>query len=69
MCDEKRFRKEPSGAQVEVRNGVGDGLFTAYSHEENWALAHRILAPAFGPFAIREMFDGEILGFGCEESC
>ena len=27
-CDEKRFVKNPSGALEQVRNGVGDGLFT-----------------------------------------
>ena len=36
---------------------VGDGLFTAYTDEPNWAKAHRILVPAFGPIAIRGMFD------------
>lgn len=58
MCDEKRFIKQPSGGLLQVRNGIGDGLFTAFSFEENWGLAHRILMPAFGPLAIRDMFDG-----------
>ena len=43
---------------MQVRNGIGDGLFTAHNFEENWALAHRILMPAFGPLPIRDMFDG-----------
>ena len=56
ICDEKKYQKKPSGPLTQVRNGLGDGLFTAFSFEENWALAHRILMPAFGPFAIKEMF-------------
>jgi cytochrome P450/NADPH-cytochrome P450 reductase len=43
----------------QIRNGVHDGLFTAnYPGEENWAVAHRVLVPAFGPLNIRGMFDG-----------
>lgn len=61
LCDEKRFSKQPSGALMQVRNGTGDGLFTAFGGEENWGLAHRILMPAFGPMAIRDMFDGTFL--------
>lgn len=46
----------------EIRNGINDGLFTAnYPGEENWAIAHRILVPAFGPLMIRGMFDGGCL--------
>ncbi|EWC47314.1 hypothetical protein DRE_03433 [Drechslerella stenobrocha 248] len=56
-CDEKRFAKQVAGALEEVRNGVGDGLFTAYPGEENWGIAHRVLIPAFGPLTIRGMFD------------
>ena len=57
ICDEKRFYKRPSGTLAEVRNGVGDGLFTAFEDEESWGIAHRVLMPSFGPFAIRNMFD------------
>jgi hypothetical protein len=32
-------------------------LFTAHGHEPNWAIAHRILIPAFGPLSVRGMFD------------
>lgn len=28
VCDDKRFIKNPGGALGQVRNGVGDGLFT-----------------------------------------
>ena len=58
MCDESRFGKIVSGALFELREGVGSGLFTAHTDEKEWGIAHRILMPAFGPLAIREMFDG-----------
>ena len=32
-----------------IRDFAGDGLFTAYNEEPNWAKAHRLLMPAFGP--------------------
>ena len=72
VCDEKRFTKMVSGALDEIRNGVHDGLFTAYPGEHNWEIAHRVLMPgrvfmtslrarlmciAFGPLSIRSMFD------------
>jgi len=37
----------------EIRALAGDGLFTASDFEENWALAHRILMPAFSGKAIK----------------
>ncbi|KAF8606724.1 cytochrome P450 [Ceratobasidium sp. AG-I] len=55
--DEKRFHKAIGTALVEVRNLVADGLFTSYHGEKNWGIAHRILMPAFGPLAIKGMFD------------
>ncbi|PKS12428.1 hypothetical protein jhhlp_000634 [Lomentospora prolificans] len=55
-CDEKRFQKTISAALKEVRHGVHDGLFTAYNGSEDWAVAHRILMPAFGPLSIRNMY-------------
>lgn len=61
FCDEKRFTKTIIGAQEEVRNGVKDGLFSAYYGERNWGIAHRVLMPAFGPLSIEGMFDGNIL--------
>ncbi|KAJ3487812.1 hypothetical protein NLI96_g3280 [Meripilus lineatus] len=57
VCDEKRFRKSVNAPLIEVRNGLGDGLFTAFPDEPNWATAHRLLIPAFGAPAIRDMFD------------
>ena len=52
-----RFSKNIGAGLEQVRNGVGDGLFTAYPGEHNWQIAHRILMPAFGPITIRGMFD------------
>ncbi|KAF7794903.1 hypothetical protein EIP86_006046 [Pleurotus ostreatoroseus] len=54
--DEKKFSKTVTGPLVLVRNAVGDGLFTAYKDEPNWGVAHRLLMPAFGTNAIRDMF-------------
>jgi cytochrome P450 len=63
-CDESRFHKKVTGPLVELRAGAGAGLFTAYHGEHAWGVAHRILMPAFGPMAIREMFDGMQLSIG-----
>jgi cytochrome P450/NADPH-cytochrome P450 reductase len=57
LCDETRFSKRVQGALQHIRAVAGDGLFTAHSDEPNWGKAHRILVPAFGPIAIRGMFD------------
>ncbi|EJD54186.1 fatty acid hydroxylase [Auricularia subglabra TFB-10046 SS5] len=58
LCDEKRFHKNVQGSALElIRVLTGDALFTAYHGEENWAVAHRILVPAFGPASILGMFD------------
>jgi len=56
-CDETRFVKGINANLEQVRNGVGDGLFTAYHGEHNWAVAHRTLVPAFGPIGINNMYD------------
>ena len=58
MCDESKFRKVISGALCELRSATGSGLFTANADEKEWGIAHRVLMPAFGPMAIREMFEG-----------
>jgi len=57
VCDESRFDKRVSGALKNIRDFAGDGLFTARTDEPNWAKAHRLLMPAFGPLGIRGMFD------------
>lgn len=56
VCDESRFDKKVQGAVLQERDNAGDGLFTAYTQEPNWGLAHRILTPAFSPMALRGMF-------------
>ncbi|KAF2995803.1 hypothetical protein E8E13_000542 [Curvularia kusanoi] len=57
ICDEERFSKTVAAGLKQVRNGVHDGLFTAYGpQEENWGIAHRVLLPQLGPLAIRNMF-------------
>jgi len=60
LCDESRFDQKVDGALLHVRDFAGDGLFTARTEEPNWAAAHRILMPAFGPAALRGMFDGMV---------
>jgi unspecific monooxygenase len=47
LCDETRFHKALSPGLVALRDFAGDGLFTAYSDEPNWQLAHDLLRPAF----------------------
>ncbi|MFI1916610.1 cytochrome P450 [Nocardia sp. NPDC020380] len=53
LSDETRFFKQPGPALVLLRQGTGDGLFTAYSDEPNWAKAHNILLPAFSLGSMR----------------
>jgi cytochrome P450/NADPH-cytochrome P450 reductase len=57
VCDESRFGKKVHRPLEVIRDFAGDGLFTAYNEEPNWAKAHRLLMPAFGPLGIRSMFD------------
>jgi cytochrome P450 / NADPH-cytochrome P450 reductase len=57
LCDETRFDKQLTPVLLQVRNFAGDGLFTSRTEEPNWGAAHRILMPAFGPAALRTMFD------------
>ncbi|NRF65930.1 cytochrome P450 [Aquincola sp. S2] len=57
LCDESRFDKRVAGALKYIRDFAGDGLFTAKTDEPNWAAAHRLLMPAFGPIGVRGMFD------------
>lgn len=47
LCDETRFHKALSPGLVGLREFAGDGLFTAYSDEPSWQLAHDLLRPAF----------------------
>ncbi|MET9359735.1 cytochrome P450 [Streptomyces sp. NPDC006632] len=53
LADETRFSKGISKALDHVREFTGDGLFTAYNDEPNWAKAHDILMPAFALGSMR----------------
>lgn len=58
VCDETRFSKVIASILEQVRNGLNDGLGTAYGpQEKNWGIAHRILRQHLGPMAVRDMFD------------
>ncbi|KAH8103110.1 fatty acid hydroxylase [Cristinia sonorae] len=57
VCNEKRFLKSLPGPIAQTRAGIFDGLFTAYSDEPNWGIAHRLLMPVFNTASIRAMFD------------
>ena len=47
VCDEATWEKVLDGPLPRIRAFGGDGLFTAYNHEDNWHRAHRILTPGF----------------------
>lgn len=53
VADETRFRKGVSVVLENVREFAGDGLFTAYNEEPNWAKAHEVLMPAFALGSMR----------------
>jgi unspecific monooxygenase len=53
LCDEARFHKALSPGLVALREFAGDGLFTAYSDEPSWQLAHDLLRPAFTKSAMQ----------------
>ncbi|MFE7540820.1 bifunctional cytochrome P450/NADPH--P450 reductase [Streptomyces platensis] len=53
VADETRFSKGVSAILENVREFAGDGLFTAYNDEPNWAKAHEILMPAFALGSMR----------------
>ncbi|MFK8844487.1 cytochrome P450 [Streptomyces sp. Ac-502] len=53
LADEERFSKGIAVALENVREFAGDGLFTAYNDEPNWAKAHDILMPAFALGSMR----------------
>ncbi|KZT19446.1 fatty acid hydroxylase [Neolentinus lepideus HHB14362 ss-1] len=57
LSNDKKFQKSVPGSLNEVRSLAGDGLFTALADEPNWAIAHRLLMPAFGTANIRNMWD------------
>jgi len=41
VLDERRFHKAVAGSLKEIRVLIGDGLFTAYDGEPNWAIARQ----------------------------
>ncbi|WP_275461799.1 cytochrome P450 [Streptomyces noursei] len=53
VSDETRFAKGVSVVLENVREFAGDGLFTAYNDEPNWAKAHELLMPAFALGSMR----------------
>ena len=53
LADESRFSKAKSVVLENVREFTGDGLFTAYNDEPNWAKAHEVLMPAFALGSMR----------------
>jgi unspecific monooxygenase len=53
LADESRFAKHLAPGVKALRGIGGDGLFTAYNSEPNWAKAHNLLAPAFSQTAMR----------------
>ncbi|ORY05572.1 fatty acid hydroxylase [Clohesyomyces aquaticus] len=58
LCDETRFFKMPGAALESLNDKSAAGLFVSPSEKHpDWQQAHRILMPAFGPLAIRNMFD------------
>lgn len=61
LCDENRFCKHVGPDIEALRLLGGDGLFTAFNDEPNWAKAHDVLMPAFSQQAMRgyhaTMFD------------
>ncbi|MFD8103104.1 cytochrome P450 [Nocardia fluminea] len=58
--DESRWEKHVGHALTKLRPLTGDGLFTAYNSEPNWAKAHTILAPAFTKSAM-DNYHGAII--------
>ncbi|WP_265444421.1 cytochrome P450 [Flexivirga meconopsidis] len=57
LCDERRFEKKLAPGVRALRSIAGDGLFTAYSDEPNWRLAHDLLRPAFTRQAMQRYHD------------
>ncbi|MEI2778215.1 MAG: cytochrome P450 [Tetrasphaera sp.] len=53
VCDDATFDKALAPAVRTLRTFAADGLFTAYTHERNWQVAHDLLVPAFSRPAMR----------------
>lgn len=59
LCSRRDFVKLPASAIAQLKAVVPQGLFTADHDDWFWGPAHRILVPALGPMAIKEMFPGQ----------
>ena len=57
LSDERRFQKTLAPGVKALREVAGDGLFTAYTDEPNWTLAHDLLLPAFTRSSMRGYHD------------
>lgn len=57
VCDDTTFDKALPPAILALRRFSGDALFTAFTEEPAWALAHDLLAPAFTKAAMRGYHD------------
>lgn len=57
VSDDTTFDKALAPSVRALRVFAGDGLFTAYTDEPNWGLAHDLLVPAFTKPAMRDYHD------------
>ena len=57
LSDDTRFRKLVHQPLRLLQPIGGIGLFTVETADPEWGAAHRVLMPAFGPQAMRDMFD------------
>lgn len=57
VSDETKVRKPINPVLEEVRNAVGDGLFTAYPEEENWGIARKLADPFLDRFSSHPLPD------------
>ena len=64
--DETRWEKHVGHSLRQLRPVAGDGLFTAYNDEPNWAKAHNILTPAFTKAAMTGYLNHP--GFGAHQT-
>lgn len=63
LCSRQDFVKFPAGAVAKLKDVMTEGMFTADHDDWFWDPAHRILVPALGPMAIKNMFPGETLTY------
>lgn len=63
--DEAVWEKHVGHSLRKLRPVAGDGLFTAYNHEPNWAAAHNVLMPAFSRAAM-ESYHPSMVDTVCE---